>query len=1232
MATVTVSASTTLALVTYSAGDDLSLSSGVTLTIDADPSAYPRIRRIFGADNRTSIVVTNPNTTFAAGSLWRIPFLNQGAALSTANPTLNVGSITVNGQMLICYTATGAASETVLTASNVLGIDIDFPEIIEVELTPGAGDWKSVPIQVVGSPGNGFLCTGSQSDYGTGDVGRVLFYDHAARTLKTGDGTNGSLFASGTRFRIPNVYWDMDPFTVTVAAPGWSTGTGSQPVSSSTNCPVSSGANVNAVAGGECFTITALGAGTVTTASRGAEGSTATAHEAGTVIYILPQTVDNSGSGVWPNSTSNYIGRTISLTNCWFGRWWKFGVNAAFFNLNRVGIYMPAFAAGASASTLGTQSSWTVSNSVMYGNLGRGLHPVFATGSLYGPFSFTDNLLIAHASASATQSATSSSINFFNLQARNVQALSGLRVWRMGFNSSLSNQSNGVALTGTSVATRTLANCEAVGVTYVMTNCSGFDFSGFRYSHTNGVANTAAANGGPLSINGGNSNLIFRDFDVMSGGRAPYTGFFNVANGNAGLIIHNKVGGSIKTIDGQSRIDRLTWFETTDSVLSHMRVSNMRAAGTTIISQATGNRNTFRALQWSDVAGAAFDSSSVIMEPNMTIDCIGGPLSGTSGLITQDVPALYGAAHTYATQAGGIWAGPFSPQNALALYDLTGGAYTSDDGQNRLYLETSGAVAVVKSAKAITGLTSISGAAVAYLSHVNFTTGVTAEFRLCKWGDDITAISWGSFTGGNVQTAFGALSGYSDSVGLNLQLRFTATTTSAGRYLTQLLIPGQMNASYNPAVGTVSINIAGASAAALAAVYYGPSDTFAGSVTLSGSGAGAVSVPYDFDGSSQDFEVRVRALEWSSVASAGTYGRDGSTAVVSQQALSGYVAGPYAGASFNKSTKVVTVSSAMTTQDLWSAWREYIVQLVNFDTDDDWTYPELNAGTWEVAFSGAGSITGSYTDVNGTRAPITAPNLPVGTRVQFYNFTDSVELTNEVLAGAGASTSLYFTTAKTIRLRASKLGSLPIEAFGVMTASGLTFIDEFVTDDVYVAKGIDGSTVTEFSADEPNVQIDSNDPDGTSSVWRCYAWFRYYETSSIGVAGVLFGAAQAIDTENLAIDSARADIQLDNVSAVPLKISDGYMYRTDGATIIAPTSGSIQMDPKKAYGVDNLLSAEIEPGFNFGRWARIVGAATAGKQVGTRANPVFRNIGDTADQITGTADANGGRTDIIYGS
>lgn len=59
---------------------------------------------------------------------------------------------------------------------------------------------------------------------------------------------------------------------------------------------------------------------------------------------------------------------------------------------------------------------------------------------------------------------------------------------------------------------------------------------------------------------------------------------------------------------------------------------------------------------------------------------------------------------------------------------------------------------------------------------------------------------------------------------------------------------------------------------------------------------------------------------------------------------------------------------------------------------------------------------------------------------------------------------------------------------------------------------------------------------------------------------------------------------------------------------------------------------EIEPGFTAARMLRIIAAAVAGKSTGGPDNPTYRNIGDTEDEITGTVNNVGDRSDITYGS
>lgn len=58
----------------------------------------------------------------------------------------------------------------------------------------------------------------------------------------------------------------------------------------------------------------------------------------------------------------------------------------------------------------------------------------------------------------------------------------------------------------------------------------------------------------------------------------------------------------------------------------------------------------------------------------------------------------------------------------------------------------------------------------------------------------------------------------------------------------------------------------------------------------------------------------------------------------------------------------------------------------------------------------------------------------------------------------------------------------------------------------------------------------------------------------------------------------------------------------------------------------------LETGFTADRLMRITAAAVAGKVSGGPGSPVFRNVGDTLDQVTGTADANGNRSAATYGA
>lgn len=269
----------------------------------------------------------------------------------------------------------------------------------------------------------------------------------------------------------------------------------------------------------------------------------------------------------------------------------------------------------------------------------------------------------------------------------------------------------------------------------------------------------------------------------------------------------------------------------------------------------------------------------------------------------------------------------------------------------------------------------------------------------------------------------------------------------------------------------------------------------------------------------------------------------------------------------NHGAQTITVSGPVTARQVFEACMADLCQTANqgVPVHISSATGDTFATTYAVVFTGSGAIDGAYTDAGGVQIRIAAPGLVSGSRVQVFNITDGVELFNGVLAGAGLSLPATWTADKVIRLRAEHSTKLPLETIGILSSSGLTLLDVQADDTVYADNGIDGATVTEFSPDIPNIQIDLNDPDGVTSVRRLYAWFQHYQTTAAGIASPLFGAMTAIDSANYVVDQSKANILLDNVSATPVRIVDGYLTRRDGSTIIASTSGSIQMDPGKAY-------------------------------------------------------------------
>lgn len=290
----------------------------------------------------------------------------------------------------------------------------------------------------------------------------------------------------------------------------------------------------------------------------------------------------------------------------------------------------------------------------------------------------------------------------------------------------------------------------------------------------------------------------------------------------------------------------------------------------------------------------------------------------------------------------------------------------------------------------------------------------------------------------------------------------------------------------------------------------------------------------------------------------------------------------------------LTISQARTVREVydWMQWYECSNRLDPIMTSADGISFVLAANlTLSAALTGSGSVampantltntgtsTVGITHNAGVLTSISVTGLVAGSRVQLVDMSNLTELYNGV-PGASLSLNVNWSTNRIIRLRAGyavgTVAMMPIETTGILSSTGASFLISQAADTVYNTLAIDGSTCTEFTPDFPNLQIDVADGDGTTSVQRLYAWAAWSQTSALGVAA-MFRGVSALDTANYVIDVGVVNARLDNITASPVIVTGGYLSRSDGTTVIAAASGSIQMDPGKAYVATDISTRVLE--------------------------------------------------------
>ena len=553
-----------------------------------------------------------------------------------------------------------------------------------------------------------------------------------------------------------------------------------------------------------------------------------------------------------------------------------------------------------------------------------------------------------------------------------------------------------------------------------------------------------------------------------------------------------------------------------------------------------------------------------------------------------------------AYDAGAIRIGPMrddANEEHLTVVAGVEGVDWVNNQASRLYINGTGVELIYTAAYPIRSVTNFSTAVWAVVGS-SPTTGAAYELSM-RHPDSETWGAWYDATiAANWQTALAALSGYTSNVGFMLRLRITTSTALAGRYFNYASITCATDPAWAPAeVGFVPVTCAGFVDPSMAALY---DNTVPATPVLAwrGSIAGAsaeLDFPYQFDGVAKPLRLVVRKAGYDEVGlDAETYQLGVSLPVsqVLRVSVNEAAAAALTGISINGPAGTVSVTSSHTLAELyaycqwWSAQRANIIYTIPLTTVDgslysstyDWTIGAGVAitGTGEMGL-GAASLTVDATATstvpwtyNGGAAAwvsVAVSGYTVGARIQLYDVSTSTEIYNGIPAAAPLSVNRVWTVDRVIRCRMARVvgldADLLIETTGLLTSSGASILLMPVADAVYEANAIDGSTVTEFVADYPNVQIDVSDPDGVTTPQRGYAWYMNGQMSAAGIAAY-HGAMTAEDAYNYRINVSVANMLCQNVSAAPCVIAGARLYRSDGSSIFAAGLGPIQHDPDKA--------------------------------------------------------------------
>ena len=975
--------------------------------------------------------------TGSATDVWEIwQAIPEDVPGGTAN-TLGFNSPnTTAGTVAVAANGTVTGTGTAFTSSHP-GMPFKLPGIARDFVVATFSTATSIVIQeldgstytggVIAAGSTYILRTGSlisPSQVGSGDLGKVLFFNPLTRAVRMGDNVNGTKLLTGARVRIPNIHFNSARQQTTLATA--ITGTGAQAFTLAAAIGPASAGTYNAITPqGTLLLINGSNverifyssrSGAVVSATGMARGAAGTVAQAsfpvGTQVYWIPTNQNNINNAAFNPSPSG----SVDLQVCSVG----LRMNATFSNFGSMVVkkfgYSTIFNAGNCSGTFDIDGLSCLGagfqNPLINGGIAAQFSALLGVGSIKN-VNVTNNL----------PGATS----YSNIALGNVQGLEEAGGYRSRHFGRATN-ANGSNLIGVSLQTvkcaTPITNVYAAGSSVRWNALTDVDTANI---HISALPNANSLGSGDTFIpifGVGITDSTIRDFRVWDGGLATRSSLISIDQASSKVVCHNK--GS-PVINGGGQISSIIADVGLDTTLAHFSVSNPRT--TTFLGVLSGNvafgrggrqvMNLMDSINATGLAGSGQPSKG-----GLEIDVMAGPYrtiqTNPAGSIIPnltDVQPII-VMSSLDKSVGSVYVGAFTAEGSFEMYDLIGEAYL--DNLGRILYPGIGDGAVIKSVFAIKGISNFTGSAFDFNYNLGAGTnpvpvGTTLEFRLSNWGTPNTG-AWLPFVdNASLETARAALAGFSSSRGIDLQLRIIATTAQAGRYLMSLRFPATIDPDYDPPVGYTDIGVSGAQPGTLVAGYLNAEPSapeMEASLTLTGT-SGSVPMPYDYDNVPVDYRLVARKAGWTFSSLTGTYKKTAISIPITQLEvldINGtplYAAG-VTGVAVVHAAQTITVSASRSAAQVWSAVQDNLCLLQNLTKADPFSTSNGAGFFSSYTLVVTGSITAGNISSNVTLTGTLASGVVITGTVNVGAagvLASGVQINGDVIRGAPANIS-----------------------------------------------------------------------------------------------------------------------------------------------------------------------------------------------------------------------------------